>query len=99
MKALIERGAKRLRLSKKFASRRETLKSRISDKGLDLAGRYALVKKLARLPRNSSRVRLRNRCIITGRPRGVYSRFGICRHKIRELASLCVLPGLIKSSW
>lgn len=93
------RNGKRAALCRSLAAKRASLKAAIADKKLELSARFDLVQKLHSLPRNSSRTRLRNRCFLTGRPRGVYSKFGLCRNKIRELAGLGLLPGLTKSSW
>lgn len=98
-KCLIEKNDKRIALCKSLLTRRALLKDQIYQKDIDISLRYQLVKKLHDLPRDSSKVRVRNRCMITGRPRGIYRKFGLCRHKIRELAGECVLPGLTKSSW
>ncbi len=78
---------------------REALKAVIMDKNTSPEERMQAVMKLAKKPRNSSRVRHRNRCVLTGRPRGVYSKFGLCRIKIRDLAGEGQIPGLVKASW
>jgi len=95
----IEKNLKRQRMSKSLACKREALKAKIYDKNLPLAERFALVAKLASLPRNSAKTRIRNRCELTGRPRGYYSKFKLCRNKLRELAASGTIPGLVKSSW
>ena len=69
------------------------------DKETSMEDRFTAVMKLAKLPRNSSAVRQHNRCALTGRPRGVYRKFRLCRIKLRELASAGQIPGIIKSSW
>lgn len=93
------RNGKKVLLCKSFATRRQALKKAISNKGISLAARFDLVQKLDKLPKSSSKVRVRNRCFLTGRPRGVYRKFGLCRNKIRDLIGLGLLPGLTKSSW
>jgi small subunit ribosomal protein S14 len=93
------RNSKKALLCKSLAAKRANLKKAISDKKISLAVRFDLVQKLNSLPKNSSKVRVRSRCFLTGRPRGVYKKFGLCRNKIRELAGLGLLPGLTKSSW
>jgi len=98
-KSLIARNEKRIKLANALFARRIGLKRAIACKNIDLSERYALVKQLSNMPRNGTMVRVRNRCEITGRPRGVYSKFTLCRHKIRELAGQSLLPGLVKSSW
>jgi small subunit ribosomal protein S14 len=98
-KCLIEKNDKRASLCSALLQKRSLLKEQIYQKDIDISTRYQLVKKLHDLPRDSSKVRVRSRCMITGRARGVYRKFGLCRHKIRELAGECVLPGLTKSSW
>ncbi|QEK39779.1 30S ribosomal protein S14 [Candidatus Sneabacter namystus] len=97
--SVIARNKKRVAMCASFTAKRKSLKEIIYDKNLPLAQRYEAVKALNELPRNSSAVRIRNRCSITGRPRGVYRRFALCRNKIRELSGQCLLPGLVKSSW
>ena len=95
----VERNLKRKRMTKSLASKRGALKEKIYDKNLSISERFALVAKLAALPRNSAKTRIRNRCELTGRPRGYYSKFKLCRNKLRELAACGVIPGLVKSSW
>lgn len=80
-------------------NKRSALKEKIYDKNLSLEERYDLIIKLSELPRNSSKIRLRNRCELTGRPRGFYSKFKLSRIKLRELAAIGQIPGLIKASW
>jgi small subunit ribosomal protein S14 len=98
-KCSIERNDKRKRLVKEFRGRREKLKEVIMDKTTTSEQRFDAVMKLSRLPKNSAKTRLRNRCEITGRPRGFHRKFGICRNMLRELAQNGQLPGVIKSSW
>ena len=83
----------------KFNKRRQSLKKKIMEKNLDMEERFKLQSKLNDLPRDSSSVRIRNRCLITGRTRGVYRKFGLSRIKIRELTMSGSLPGVVKSSW
>jgi small subunit ribosomal protein S14 len=98
-KCMIEKEGKRKRLDKKFSKRRATLKATIKDKDTSMEERFDAVMKLAKLPRNSAKVRQRNRCELTGRPRAVYRKFKICRIKLRELGNSGLIPGLLKSSW
>ena len=95
----IQRNLKRIRLAKKFLKKRETLKKIINNKKLPLVERFAAQLKLAKIPRNSARTRIRNRCEITGRPHGVYRKLRISRIALRELASKGIIPGMTKSSW
>lgn len=95
----VERNNKRKRLSASLAKKRSELKAKIYDKNLSLAERFALVAKLAALPRNSAQSRVRNRCELTGRPRGYYRKFKLSRNKLRELGGSSLIPGLVKSSW
>jgi len=95
----IERNNKRNRLAKSLASKREKLKLEIYSKDLPIDERFNLVLKLAKLPRNSAKNRVRNRCALTGRPRGYYRKVGLSRNMIRELAGKGMLPGVVKASW
>ena len=95
----IQRNLKRIKLVKKFFKKRESLKKIIKNKKLPLEERFAAQLKLAKVPRNSSKVRIRNRCEITGRPHGVYRKLKISRIALRELASQGKIPGMTKSSW
>ena len=95
----IQRNLKRIRLAKKFLKKRENLKKIINNKKLPLEERFAAQLKLAKLPRNSAKIRIRNRCEITGRPHGVYRKLRISRIALRELASSGKIPGMTKSSW
>ena len=95
----IQRNLKRIRLSKKFLRKREALKKIIKNKKLPLDERFNAQLKLSKLPRNSARTRIRNRCEITGRPHGVYRKLKISRIALRELASSGKIPGMTKSSW
>ena len=98
-KSAIERNPKRIKVSKKYASKRAKLKKIISNKKIELAERFAAQLKLNKLPKNSSKIRVRNRCEITGRPHGVYRKLKISRIALREMASDGKIPGVIKSSW
>ena len=93
-----EREKKRLKLYQKYQEKRENLllEYRISK---DFRKKFELQSRLQKLPLNSSRTRMRNRCWKTGRPRGVFRDFGISRHVFREMAHQCLLPGVTKSSW
>jgi len=95
----IQRNLKRIKLTKKFKKKREALKKIIRDKKLPLDERFAAQLKLAKLPKNSSKIRIMNRCEITGRPHGVYRKLKISRIALRELASSGKIPGMTKSSW
>ena len=95
----INKNNKRINLSNKFFKKRQKLKKIIMDKKLTLEERFKAQQKLSKLPRNSSRVRVRNRCQITGRPHGVYRKLKISRIALRELASFGKIPGMTKSSW
>ena len=93
------RDENRRKTVKKFAARRAQLVALINDQKLSPEDRYEARLKLQKLPRDSSPVRLRNRCALTGRPRGVYSKFGLGRGKLREIAMRGEIPGVIKASW
>ena len=95
----IQRNLKRIKLVKKFLKKRENLKKIIKNKKLPLEERFAAQLKLAKIPRNSAKVRIRNRCEITGRPHGVYRKLKIFRIALRHLATNCKIPGMTKSSW
>ena len=95
----IQKNLKRIRLAKKFLKKREDLKKIIKNRKLPLAERFAAQLKIAKLPRNSAKIRIRNRCEITGRPHGVYRKLRISRIALRDLASKCKIPGMTKSSW
>ena len=94
-----ERQKKRKALNDKNRAKRAKLKAIVMNRDLPVEDRFAATQKLAELPRNSSRVRQRNRCELTGRPRGYYRKFKLCRNKLRELGSFGMIPGLIKASW
>ena len=95
----IQKNNSRSKLIEKLKSKRKFLKSKIKDKKLTLEERIQFQNKLNDLPRNSSHIRHRNRCQLTGRSRGVYRKFGLSRIKIRELSMTGDLPGVVKSSW
>jgi small subunit ribosomal protein S14 len=97
--ALINREQKRRETVKKFAARRKELLQIANNPKLSPEERYQARLKLQQLPRDASPVRLRNRCALTGRPRGVYRKFGLGRCKLRELALRGEIPGVIKASW
>ncbi|KAF0811912.1 30S ribosomal protein S14 [Andreprevotia sp. IGB-42] len=97
--ALIKREEKRQAVVDKFAAKRAALLKTINDQSVSEEDRFAARLKLQALPRNSSKHRLHNRCSLTGRPRGVYSKFGLGRNKLRELAMKGEIPGMTKASW
>jgi small subunit ribosomal protein S14 len=97
--ALINREDKRRKMVKKFAAKRSELKAIINEVKRDDADRMDARMKLQSLPRNASESRLRNRCQLTGRPRGVFRKFGLCRNMIREIAMKGEIPGVVKASW
>ncbi len=97
--SMVEREKKRARLVAKYARKRAELKAVIGDRNLPDEERWAAQEKLQKLPRNSSPVRRQRRCALTGRPHGVYRKFGLGRNKLREAAMRGDVPGLVKSSW
>ncbi|MEM1170405.1 MAG: 30S ribosomal protein S14 [Cyanobacteria bacterium P01_H01_bin.35] len=97
-KSMIEREKKRKKLVEKYAEKREELKQQFME-AEDLEEKIEIHRKLQRLPRNSAPNRVRNRCWLTGRPRGYYRDFGLSRNVIREMAHEGLLPGVVKSSW
>ncbi len=96
---MINRDVKRVKLAEKFAAKRAALKAIIDDSSKSDEERYEARLKLQQLPRNASPTRQRNRCAITGRPRGVFRKFGLARNKLRELAMKGEIPGMTKASW
>jgi small subunit ribosomal protein S14 len=98
-KSSIEKNKRRERMAKQYAGRRNRLKAIADDEELPMEERFAARLKLAELPRNSSKVRIRNRCEITGRPRSVYRKNKMSRIAMREYGSKGLIPGLVKSSW
>ena len=97
--SLINREEKRARTVKKYAAKRSALKAVIANAKNTDAERMAALQALQALPRNASPVRQRNRCQVTGRPRGVFSKFGLSRSKLREYAMKGEIPGIVKASW
>jgi len=97
--AVINRDLKRREMVKKFAAKRAELQAAASNMKLSEEERAAARLKLQALPRNSSPVRLRNRCALTGRPRGTFKKFGLGRIKVREFAMRGEIPGIVKASW
>ncbi len=97
--SVVNRENKRIHMVKKYAAKRAELKTRIKDLSLSEEERKIARQKLDLLPRDSSPVRLRNRCNITGRPNGYYRKFGLGRNKLREAAMRGDVPGLVKASW
>ncbi len=95
----INKNNKRIKLSNKFFKKREKLKKIVMNKKLPLEERFRAQQKLSKLPRNSARIRVMNRCQITGRPHGVYRKLKISRIALRQLGLQGKIPGLIKSSW
>jgi small subunit ribosomal protein S14 len=98
-KSSIEKNNLRAKLTKQVMPRRERLKAIARDRDVDPEERFAAQLKLSELPRNSSATRVRNRCSLTGRPRGYYRKFRLSRIAVRELASSGQIPGMLKSSW
>lgn len=94
-----ERNRKRAKMYAQQRTRRDKLKAVVMDRDLPIEERYAAQLKLSQLPRNGARNRFRNRCELTGRGRGYYRKFKLCRNKLRELGSFGLLPGVIKASW
>jgi len=97
--ALVNRDKKRRKTVKKYAAKRKELVETINNQKLSQEDRYVARLKLQQLPRDASPVRLRNRCALTGRPRGVYKKFGLGRSKLRDIALRGEIPGVIKASW
>lgn len=95
----VEKNKRRMKLAKKYSAKRERLKAVARDPSAAPEERFAAQLKLAELPRNSAPSRIRNRCEVTGRPRGYYRKLKMSRVALRELASLGKVPGMVKSSW
>ena len=95
----IQKNIKRIKLAKKFLNKRVALKKIIKDKKIPLSERFAAQLKLNKLPKNSAKIRVVNRCEITGRPHGVYRKLKMSRIALREMASSGKIPGMTKSSW
>ena len=98
-KSIIARDLKRRKMYEKYAAKRAELKAIIANPASSDEERWEAQQKLQKLPRDASPVRQRNRCKVTGRPRGVYRKFGLARNKLREAAMRGEIPGLVKSSW
>ena len=98
-KALIERELKRIKTVERFADKRQILKKILSDSNTTPEEKRIARVKLQKLPRNASPIRLRNRCVVTGRPKGFYRKFGLGRNKLREQTMEGNIPGLHKASW
>ncbi len=98
-KSAVEKNKNRRKLVDKYAAKREELREIIMNREADPGERFEATLQLAALPRNSAKNRLRNRCGLTGRPRGYYRKFGLSRIAVRELGSIGQIPGLVKSSW
>ena len=97
--SMVERETKRAKLVKKYAARRAELKKAVANPKLSFDDRMEAQQKLQKLPRDASPTRQRNRCALTGRPRGVYRKFGLGRNKLREATMRGDVPGLRKASW
>ena len=95
----IQRNLKRIKMSKRYDNKRKKLKAIVRNKKLPLNERFAAQLKLSKLPKNSSKIRIRNRCQITGRPHGVYRKLKISRIALRQLGLEGKIPGMVKSSW
>ena len=95
----VQKNLKRIKLVKKFANKRTALKKIINNKKLELSERFEAQLKLNKLPKNSAKIRIRNRCEVSGRPHGVYRKLRISRIALRDLASSGKIPGMTKSSW
>ena len=98
-KSSIEKNNRRRKMAKQYANRRAKLKAIVQDKKLPVEDRFAATLKLAELPRNSSKTRVRNRCELTGRPRAFIRKHRLSRIALRDLGSRGLIPGLVKSSW
>lgn len=98
-KSSIEKNNRRAKLSAQQAAKRARLKATAGDKSLPIEERFVASVKLAQLPRNGAKIRVRNRCELTGRPRGVYRKFKMSRIALRDLGSTGQIPGVVKSSW
>ena len=98
-KSAVEKDKRRRELVARYAEKREALKAIANDTTLTNEDRFKARLKLAKLPRNSSKTRVRNRCLISGRPRGTYRKLKVSRIALRDMASLGLIPGMVKSSW
>ena len=97
--SMIERDKRRRQQAAKYADRRAELRAKVKNTKLSEEERHAAMVALQKLPRDSARTRQRNRCGLTGRPRGVYRKFGLARNKLRELMMRGEVPGVLKASW
>jgi len=95
----VQKNNKKRALVEKFADKRAALKAIINNRELPIEERFKAQLKLSELPRNSSKIRVRNRCLVSGRPRGVYRKLKMSRIALRDLGSLGRIPGIVKSSW
>ena len=95
----VQKNLKRMKLVKRFAKKRAELKKIINNRKLELSERFDAQLKLNKLPKNSAKIRIRNRCEVSGRPHGVYRKLKISRIALRDMASSGKIPGIIKSSW
>ena len=95
----IQKNKRRRKMTDQYKTKRAALKEVIYDRNKPMDQRFAAQMKLSELPRNSSKVRIRNRCELTGRPRAFYRKLKLCRNQLRELASQGMIPGMTKSSW
>lgn len=98
-KSAVEKNKNRMKLVDKYATKRSALREIIMNREVEPEERFEATLQLAALPRNSAKNRIRNRCGLTGRPRGYYRKFGLSRIAVRELGSIGQIPGLVKSSW
>ena len=98
-KSAVERNRKRQRLAARDSAKRAELKEMANDRDLPMEERFSARLRLAKMPRNGAAVRVRNRCELSGRPRGYYRKFRISRIALRELAAFGLIPGMVKSSW
>lgn len=98
-KSAVEKNRRRARMVIRYAAKRARLKALARDLSVSAEDRFAARLKLAAMPRDGAQVRVRNRCLLTGRPRGVYRKFKVSRIALRELASIGMIPGMVKSSW
>ena len=95
----VEKNNRRRKLVDQYAAKRKALKAIIMDQSKPMEERFRAQLKLSALPRNSAKIRIRNRCEVTGRPRAYYRKFRLCRVQLRELANKGLIPGVVKSSW
>ena len=98
-KGMVEKNNRRQKLTKQFSGKRAALKAVVMNKELPIEERFAATLKLAEMPRNGAKIRIRNRCEVSGRSRAVYRKFKMSRIALRELGNKGLVPGLVKSSW